>query len=64
MAKPLFLECMECGHQQPCRTLFGPTCEACGSDWMQAHYDYASFKLEILRGLLEDDAVGHAHRLH
>ncbi|MBI3244806.1 MAG: pyridoxal-phosphate dependent enzyme [Chloroflexi bacterium] len=53
MTKPLFLSCMECGHQQPCRTLFGPTCDVCGSDWMQAHYDYASFKREILGGLSE-----------
>ncbi len=44
---------MECRHQQPCRTLFGPTCDVCGSDWMQAHYDYASFKREILGGLPE-----------
>ncbi len=53
MTKPLFLECMECHCRQPCRTLFGPTCEACSSDWMQAHYDYVSFKREILRGLPE-----------
>jgi threonine synthase len=26
-------------------------CEACGSSWVDAHYDYAGFKREVLRGL-------------
>jgi threonine synthase len=50
MAKPQFLECIECGRQQPYRA-GGTVCEACGSDWFQPHYDYVAFKRELLRGL-------------
>jgi threonine synthase len=51
MAKPLFMECAECGVQQPYRPLTPTLCDGCGSAWVEAHYDYAAFKREILRGL-------------
>lgn len=51
MSKLLSLECSDCGHQQPYQAFGEVTCGACGSQWMQAHYDYASFKRELLRGL-------------
>ncbi len=51
MAKPLFLDCLECGRQQPYTDLAGAVCPACKSDWLEARYDYAAFKRELLRGL-------------
>ncbi len=53
MAKPLFLECAACGHRQlyvPFPSV-APVCEACQSDWLEPHYDYAAFKRELMRGL-------------
>ena len=47
----LLAECMECGHQQPYEVHGNAACEACGSEWLEAHYDYVAFKREILRGL-------------
>ncbi|MGH2523028.1 MAG: threonine synthase [Anaerolineales bacterium] len=54
MAKPLALECMECGRQQPYQPLANPPvlCPGCESDWLEPCYDYAAFKREVLRGLL------------
>jgi threonine synthase len=51
MTKPLGLVCAECGHQQACRPLAPTVCEACQSTWVEATYDYAGFKRELLRGL-------------
>lgn len=51
MTKPLFLECAECGHQQAYQPLAPTVCDACQSTWVEAHYDYAAFKREALRGL-------------
>ena len=51
MAKPRFLKCVECGHEQPF-VQFEPTiCENCHSSWVDAVYDYSYFKRELLRGL-------------
>ncbi len=43
--------CIECGHLQWTQPLDTATCEACGSEWLQGHYDYTAFKRELLRGL-------------
>jgi threonine synthase len=42
---------MECGRLQPYAGPAGSVCPACQSDWLEAHYDYATFKRELLRGL-------------
>ncbi len=51
MAKPQFMQCVECGHQQAYRPLQPTICEQCASTWVEAHYDYNVFKRELLRGL-------------
>jgi len=51
MAKPLYLECVECGQRQDYRPLAPTVCEHCGSAWVEAHYDYPNFKRALLRGL-------------
>ncbi len=51
MATPAFLECNTCGEQQPYEPFVLPLCAKCGSQWMEARYDYAAFKREVLRGL-------------
>jgi threonine synthase len=51
MAKPNFLRCVVCGNQQPYEPFLPAVCKQCSSQWMEAHYDYESFKREILRGL-------------
>ena len=51
MATPKHLECNLCGHQQAYVPFQSGACEKCGSQWMEARYDYESFKREILRGL-------------
>ena len=51
MAKPQIMQCLECGRLQPYAGLSGAACPACQSDWLEAHYDYAAFKRELLRGL-------------
>ena len=51
MAKPIHMECVECGHQQAYQPLAPTLCAACASTWVEAHYDYAAFKRELLRGL-------------
>jgi len=51
MASPKYLECNLCGSQQPYIPFKPATCEKCGSQWLEARYDYEAFKREILRGL-------------
>jgi threonine synthase len=51
MAKPRFLKCAICGNQQPYEPFVPAVCKQCGSQWLEAHYDYETFKREILRGL-------------
>ncbi|MFZ5879262.1 MAG: threonine synthase [Chloroflexota bacterium] len=51
MSTPLYLECNSCSAQQPYEPFVPPACAKCGSQWMEARYDYAAFKREILRGL-------------
>ncbi len=51
MATPIALECNICGSQQPYEPFILPPCAKCGSQWMEARYDYVAFKREILRGL-------------
>jgi len=51
MSTPLFLECNLCGHQQPYEPFVPAVCRSCDSQWLEARYDYNSFKREILRGL-------------
>ncbi len=53
MGTPSHLECMACGAQPPYSMASPVTtaCSACGSDWVELGYDYASFRREILRGL-------------
>lgn len=51
MAVPVFMQCVECGQQQAYRPLAPTVCEACGSGWVEAHYDYSTVKRELLRGL-------------
>lgn len=51
MACPRYLECNICGHQQPYKPFVPAVCEACESQWLEARYDYETFKRELLRGL-------------
>ena len=51
MAKPTYLECVICGKQQPYQPFTPAICKHCNSQWLEAHYDYDTFKREILRGL-------------
>jgi threonine synthase len=51
MAKPDYLECNICGQQQPFAPLVAAVCRHCGSQWMEARYDYAAFKRNLLLGL-------------
>lgn len=51
MAKPLFLQCAICGKQQPYEPFVPAICKHCDSQWLEAHYDFASFKRELLHGL-------------
>ena len=51
MAKPTFLQCAVCGEQQPYEPFVPATCKHCQSQWLEAHYDYETFKREILRGI-------------
>ncbi|HID84737.1 MAG TPA: pyridoxal-phosphate dependent enzyme, partial [Anaerolineales bacterium] len=48
---PEYMQCHQCGHKQAFVPLAPTICEACGSAWVDARYDYASFKQELLRGL-------------
>lgn len=58
MAKPKFLQCAICGNQQTYEPFVPAVCNQCSSQWLEASYDYESFKREILRGL-----PGHASNL-
>jgi len=51
MAELKYLECNLCGNQQPYEPFSPAICKKCESQWMEARYDYDSFKREILRGL-------------
>jgi threonine synthase len=51
MATPNYLECNLCGHQQSYEPFVPAVCRECGSQWLEARYDYNNFKREILRGL-------------
>jgi len=51
MARPLFLQCTWCGEQQSYEPFTPAICRQCESQLLEAHYDYASFKRELLRGL-------------
>ncbi len=51
MATPKFMQCRQCGYRQDFKPLAPTICEKCGSAWVDAYYDYAAFKRELLRGL-------------
>jgi threonine synthase len=51
MALPKFLKCVICGEQQPYEAFVPAVCKSCNSQWLEAHYDFESFKREILRGI-------------
>jgi threonine synthase len=51
MAKPKFLQCAICGNQQPYEPFAPAICKKCESQWLEAIYDYETFKRDILRGL-------------
>jgi threonine synthase len=51
MAKPKFMKCSECGHEQEYQPLTPTICNQCKSTWVEAFYDYPLFKREVLRGL-------------
>ncbi len=51
MAKPKFLKCAICGSEQPYESFMPAICNKCESQWLEASYDYATFKRDILRGL-------------
>src|SRR5512133_2082787 len=51
MSTPQYLECAICGKQQPYEPFVPAVCKNCNSQWLEAHYDFDSFKREILRGL-------------
>ncbi|MBL8062179.1 MAG: pyridoxal-phosphate dependent enzyme [Anaerolineales bacterium] len=51
MAKPKYLECNLCSHQQPFEPFVPAICKNCSSQWLEARYEYNAFKRDILRGL-------------
>jgi threonine synthase len=51
MARPEHLECNLCGARQAYVPRTAAVCANCGSQWMEARYDYAAFKRNLLRGL-------------
>ncbi|MCA2000952.1 MAG: threonine synthase [Chloroflexi bacterium] len=51
MAKPIYLQCALCGNQQPYEPFVPAVCKKCESQWLEAKYDYETFKRDILRGL-------------
>lgn len=51
MATPTHIQCVICGHQQPYEPFIPAVCKNCGSQWLEARYDYVTFKRDILRGL-------------
>lgn len=51
MSKPTTLQCALCGNQQPYVPFEAAICQNCESQWLEAKYDYDSFKREVLRGI-------------
>lgn len=51
MAAPKFLQCVRCGGRQPYEPFTPAVCARCNAQWLEAQYDYESFKREILRGI-------------
>jgi threonine synthase len=51
MAKPLFVKCKECGHEQAYQPMSPALCQACKCSWLEPAYDYNAFKRELFRGL-------------
>ena len=51
MAFPQFLQCTSCGNKQPFVSFKNLSCQSCGSDWVDALYDYSTFKRDLLAGL-------------
>jgi threonine synthase len=51
LSTPHYLECNLCGNQQPYEPFVPAVCRKCESQWLEARYDYNSFKREMLRGL-------------
>ncbi len=51
MSRPLYVECMACGERQSYEPFVPAACHKCGSQWLEARYDYQAFKREVLRGL-------------
>lgn len=51
MAFPKQLQCSSCGNIQPFVSFKDLSCLACGSDWVDAVYDYDAFKRALLSGL-------------
>ncbi|HCB01864.1 MAG TPA: threonine synthase [Anaerolineae bacterium] len=51
MSKPTTLQCALCGNQQPYVPFEAAVCQNCESQWLEAKYDYDSFKREVLRGI-------------
>src|SRR5258708_39681034 len=51
VAKPRFLQCMQCGREHPYTPFNQAVCEDCGGEWLEAHYDYDAFKRQVLLGL-------------
>ncbi|HNT53356.1 MAG TPA: threonine synthase [Anaerolineaceae bacterium] len=51
MSKIKYLECVICGHQQPFTPRVAAVCQQCNAQWLEARYDYITFKKDILRGL-------------
>jgi threonine synthase len=49
MATPKYLECNLRGNQQPYGPFLPADCKQCDSQWLEAHYNYDTFKREILR---------------
>lgn len=50
MAMPKYLECNICGNRQPYEPFVPAVCKKCDSQWLEARYDYETFKREVLRG--------------
>lgn len=51
MAKPVSVDCADCGGRQAYEPFTAAKCAGCGSSWLEPRYDYAGFKRELLRGL-------------
>jgi threonine synthase len=51
MAKPNYLQCAVCNNQQTYIPFEPAVCQKCESQWLEATYNYDTFKREILRGI-------------